>query len=58
MTRQRDDSDPPADSTIDSGRREFIARSIAAGVAVATGSAVAADAVVETDVNIKARDGT
>jgi carboxymethylenebutenolidase len=58
MSSQRDATEPPAQGTIDSGRREFIARSIAAGVAVAAGSAVAADAVVETDVTIKSRDGT
>ena len=39
-------------------RREFIARSVAAGVAVAAGSTLGADAVVETDVTIKTDDGT
>jgi len=58
MTRQRDDSEPPAETTLDPGRRQFIARSIAAGVEVAAGSAIAAESVVETDVTIKTRDGT
>jgi carboxymethylenebutenolidase len=39
-------------------RREFIARSVAAGVLAATSRAFAAQAVVETDVTIKTPDGT
>ena len=39
-------------------RREFIARSVAAGVAVAAAPTLAADSVVETDVTIKTDDGT
>lgn len=39
-------------------RREFIARSVAAGVAVAAASTLAAESVVETDVTIKTEDGT
>jgi carboxymethylenebutenolidase len=58
MTSQREDSEAPPHGTVNPGRRRFIARSLAAGVAVAAGSAVAAEAVVETDVTIKARDGT
>jgi len=39
-------------------RREFIARSLAAGVAVAAASTLGAQSVVETDVTIKTADGT
>ena len=39
-------------------RREFIARSVAAGVAVAAVSALGAESVVETDVTIKTEDGS
>lgn len=38
-------------------RREFIAGSVAAGLAVAGASTLGADTVVETDVNIKTDDG-
>jgi carboxymethylenebutenolidase len=39
-------------------RREFIARSVAAGVAVAAGSALGAESVVEKDITVKTDDGT
>jgi len=39
-------------------RREFIVRSMAAGVAVAARSSLGAEPVVETDVTIKTEDGT
>ncbi len=39
-------------------RREFIARSVAVGVAVAATSTLGAESVVETDVTIKTEDGT
>jgi carboxymethylenebutenolidase len=39
-------------------RREFIARSVAAGVAVAASPALGVEPVVETDVAIKTEDGT
>ena len=39
-------------------RREFIALSVAAGVAVAASSTLGAESVVETDVAIKTEDGT
>ena len=39
-------------------RREFITRSVAAGVAVTTGSALSADSIVETEVTIRTPDGT
>jgi carboxymethylenebutenolidase len=39
-------------------RREFIVRSVAAGVAVAASSTLGAESVAETDVTIKTADGT
>ena len=39
-------------------RREFIVRSVAAGVAIAATSTLGADSVVETNVMIKTEDGT
>ena len=39
-------------------RRQFISRSVAAGVAVAAVSALGAESVVETDVTIKTEDGS
>ena len=39
-------------------RREFIARSVAAGVAGAAGSTLGAESVVQADVTIKTEDGT
>jgi len=39
-------------------RREFSARSVAAGVAVAAASALSAESLVDTDVTIKTDDGT
>jgi carboxymethylenebutenolidase len=39
-------------------RREFIAQSMAVGVAVAAPSALSAESIVETDVTIKTDDGT
>ncbi len=42
----------------DLSRREFVSLSVAAGIAAAAGSASAADAVVEKDVEIKTADGT
>jgi carboxymethylenebutenolidase len=57
MTNESRDIEDAA-GAIDPRRREFIARSIAAGVAVAAGSALAAESVVETDVTITTRDGS
>jgi carboxymethylenebutenolidase len=52
-------SDQPEDSSSDLSRRDFIAMSVAAGIAAATaGSASAAMTVTETDVEIKTPDGT
>src|SRR2546423_561612 len=46
------------DATSELSRREFVTLSVAAGLAVATGSASAADLpVVETDVQVKTPDG-
>ena len=42
----------------DLSRRDFLALSVAAGLAAATGSTFAAQPVVETDVTIKTPDGT
>ena len=44
--------------TSDLSRREFVSLSVAAGIAAAAGSAGAADAVVEKEVEIKTPDGT
>src|SRR5580700_3842962 len=50
---------PNNDSTGDLGRRDFVALSVAAGVAASASSAVAAGLdLVETDVEIKTPDGT
>jgi carboxymethylenebutenolidase len=45
-------------TVVDPSRRDFIAMSVAAGLAAATGSTFAAQPVVETDVTIKTPDGT
>jgi carboxymethylenebutenolidase len=45
-------------TVVDPSRRDFIALSVAAGLAAATGSTFAAQPVVETDVTIKTPDGT
>jgi carboxymethylenebutenolidase len=53
-TRDRDDTDDPGLT-----RRDFVAMSLAGGLAAAAGSASAADLpVVETNVDIKTPDGT
>jgi carboxymethylenebutenolidase len=44
--------------TQDLTRRDFVALSIGAGVAAATGAASAQAGVVETDVQVKTQDGT
>jgi carboxymethylenebutenolidase len=54
-----DNHDPEDAQTSNVSRRDFLARSIAAGLAAATGpSFAAALAVVETDVTVKTPDGT
>ena len=51
-------SENPEESSSDLSRRDFIAMSVAAGIAAATaGSASAAMTVTETDVEIKTPDG-
>ena len=59
MTKDTHDSDETPAPAADLTRRDFIARSVAAGVFVATGPAfAAAGAVVEMDVTIRMPDGT
>ena len=57
MNEQPDD-DLPACPEADLSRREFVALSVATGLAAAAGSAHAALAVSETEVSIKTTDGT
>jgi carboxymethylenebutenolidase len=53
------DSEKPPEAVADLSRRDFIALSVAAGLAAAAGSALAAtQPLVETDVTIKTPDGT
>src|SRR5271170_6647325 len=47
-----------SDAQSDIARRDFVALSVAAGLATTAGSALAAGDVVETDVEIKTPDGT
>jgi carboxymethylenebutenolidase len=59
MTDDPHDSTAWCDAESTLSRRDFIARSVAAGVAVAAGPALAAaQPVVETDVTIRTPDGT
>jgi carboxymethylenebutenolidase len=59
MTKHTHDSDKALESVADPARRDFIVRSVAAGVLVATPPAFAAAApLVETDVTIRMPDGT
>jgi carboxymethylenebutenolidase len=54
-----DKHDPEGTAGADVSRRGFIARSIAAGLVVATGPSIAAElAVIESDVTVKTPDGT
>jgi carboxymethylenebutenolidase len=46
------------ESSNDVSRRDFVAMSVAAGIVAAAGSATAAEAVTETNVEIKTPDGT
>ena len=57
MNEQPDD-DLPARPEADFSRREFVALSVATGLAVAAGPAQAALPVGETEVSIKTTDGT
>ena len=54
----KQDSEKLHNAVADPSRRDFIALSVAAGLAAATGSTFAAQPVVETDVTIKTPDGT
>jgi carboxymethylenebutenolidase len=55
----KQDSQKPHEAAADLSRRDFIALSVAAGLAAAAGSALAAaQPVVETNVTIKTPDGT
>ena len=54
----KQDSERLYNAVADPSRRDFIALSVAAGLAAATGSTFAAQPVVETDVTIKTPDGT
>ncbi len=54
----KQDSEKLRKAVTDLSRRDFIAVSVAAGLAAAAGSAFAAQPVVETDVTIKTPDGT
>jgi carboxymethylenebutenolidase len=57
--RQEQDPEEPDRTSSDLSRRDFVAMSLAAGLAAAAGSASAADLpVVETSVEIKTPDGT
>ena len=57
MTDEKHDFEKRDDVSSDLSRRDFIAMSMAAGVAAAATSASAAMPVVETDVNVKTPDG-
>ena len=54
----KQDSERLYNAVADPSRRDFIALSVAAGLAAATGSTFAAQPVVEADVTIKTPDGT
>jgi len=59
MTDEKHDSEKRDQPDNDLSRRDFIAMSVAAGVAAAASSAsAAAMSVTETDVNVKTPDGT
>jgi len=58
MTQDLHDSNHRPDAAADLTRRDFVALSVAGGLGVATGSAQAALAVVETEVTIATPDGT
>ena len=55
---KKHDSEKLHEAVADLSRRDFIALSVAAGLAAAAGSAFAAQPVVETEVTIKTPDGT
>jgi len=57
MMDDKQDSEKLHNAVADPSRRDFIALSVAAGLAAAAGSTFAAQPVVETDVTIKTPDG-
>jgi carboxymethylenebutenolidase len=59
MTDEKHDHEEQGESSSDVSRRDFVAMSLAAGIAAATAGTSAAELpVVETDVEIKTPDGT
>jgi len=58
MTDHKPENEENIESANDLSRRNFVAMSVAAGIVAATGSAAAAEAVTETNVEIKTPDGT
>src|SRR5438034_1049504 len=58
MTDNKPDYEENVESSNDLSRRDFVAMSVAAGIVAAAGSASAAEAVTETNVEIKTPDGT
>src|SRR5213593_3089556 len=58
MTDQKKDHDENEESSSGLSRRDFVTWSLAAGLGAATGSASAAEAVVETAVTVKTPDGS
>ena len=58
MADEKRENEENIDSSGDLSRRDFVAMSMAAGIAAAAGSASAAEAVTETNVEIKTPDGT
>ena len=58
MTDEKPDYQENKEPSGDLSRRDFVAMSVAAGMIAATGTASAAEAVTETNVQIKTPDGT
>lgn len=58
MTDERDDKEGPDESARDLSRRDFVALSLAAGLAAATGASAAELPVMEMNVTVKTPDGT
>ena len=58
MTDEKPDYQENNEPSGDLSRRDFVAMSVAAGMVAATGTASAAEAVTETNVQIKTPDGT
>src|ERR1700746_920092 len=58
MTDNKPDYEENEESSNDLSRRDFVTMSVAAGIVAAAGPASAAEAVTETNVEIKTPDGT